>query len=67
LVTALVAILGGFDIRILGFAIPSLVREWHFESADFAPVLAIGLAGVGLAARWQGDAPIASAGAPLIG
>jgi AAHS family 4-hydroxybenzoate transporter-like MFS transporter len=36
----------GFDIQILGFAIPSIMREWHLERAAFAPVLAIGLAGM---------------------
>ena len=49
LVTALAAIaivFDGFDIQILGFAIPSLVREWHVSRAAFGPVLALGLAGM---------------------
>jgi AAHS family 4-hydroxybenzoate transporter-like MFS transporter len=51
LLTALAAIavtFDGFDIQILGFAIPSIMREWHLVRADFAPVLAIGLAGMAL-------------------
>jgi MFS transporter, AAHS family, 4-hydroxybenzoate transporter len=48
-VTALVAlalIFDGFDIQILGFAIPSLMREWHAARSEFGPVLAVGLAGM---------------------
>ena len=51
LVTALAAIaiiFDGFDIQILGFAIPSLVREWHVARIQFGPVLAVGLAGMAL-------------------
>jgi MFS transporter, AAHS family, 4-hydroxybenzoate transporter len=43
---ALAVIFDGFDIQILGFAIPSLIREWHVVRADFGPVLAMGLAGM---------------------
>jgi AAHS family 4-hydroxybenzoate transporter-like MFS transporter len=43
---ALAVIFDGFDIQILGFAIPSLIREWHVARGDFGPVLAIGLAGM---------------------
>jgi AAHS family 4-hydroxybenzoate transporter-like MFS transporter len=42
----LAIVFDGFDIQILGFAIPSLMREWHVARADFGPVLAIGLAGM---------------------
>lgn len=45
---AVAIIFDGFDIQILGFAIPSLVREWHVARSDFAPVLAVGLAGMAL-------------------
>ena len=51
---ALAVIFDGFDIQILGFAIPSLMREWHLARAAFAPVLALGLAGM-------------SAGSPVAG
>jgi AAHS family 4-hydroxybenzoate transporter-like MFS transporter len=46
LLAALAIIFDGFDIQVLGFAIPSLIREWHAARADFGPVLAIGLAGM---------------------
>jgi AAHS family 4-hydroxybenzoate transporter-like MFS transporter len=55
---ALAIIFDGFDIQILGFAIPSLIREWHVARADFGPVLAVGLAGMavgGAAAGLCGD------------
>jgi MFS transporter, AAHS family, 4-hydroxybenzoate transporter len=43
---AFAIIFDGFDIQILGFAIPSLMREWHAARADFGLVLAVGLAGM---------------------
>jgi AAHS family 4-hydroxybenzoate transporter-like MFS transporter len=43
---ALAVIFDGFDIQILGFAIPSLMSEWHVARGAFAPVLAVGLAGM---------------------
>ena len=61
LLTALVAIavvFDGFDIQILGFAIPSLIREWHAARAEFGMVLAAGLAGMvmgALIAGYAGD------------
>jgi MFS transporter, AAHS family, 4-hydroxybenzoate transporter len=45
---ALAVIFDGFDIQILGFAIPSLMREWHVTRSEFGPVLALGLAGMAL-------------------
>ncbi|HTM49928.1 MAG TPA: MFS transporter [Bryobacteraceae bacterium] len=48
LLAALAVIFDGFDIQILGFAIPSILREWNLTRGDFAPVLAIGLAGMTL-------------------
>ena len=43
---ALAVIFDGFDIQILGFAIPSLIKEWGVTRAAFGPVLAVGLAGM---------------------
>ena len=43
---ALAIIFDGFDIQILGFVIPSLMKEWHVSRATLAPVLALGLAGM---------------------
>lgn len=57
LLTALAALavtFDGFDIQILGFAIPSIMREWHLTRSDFAPVLAIGLAGMALGSPLAG-------------
>lgn len=54
LLAALAVIFDGFDIQILGFAIPSIMREWNVARGAFAPVLAIGLAGM-------------AAGSPLAG
>lgn len=56
-VTALAAvaiIFDGFDIQVLGFAIPSLIQDWHVSRGRFGPVLAVGLAGMAI-------------GAPLLG
>ena len=44
----------GFDLQILGFAIPSIMREWHVGRASFAPVAAIGLAGMALGSPLAG-------------
>ena len=47
-------IFDGFDIQILGFAIPSMTGEWHVARAAFAPVLAIGLAGMAAGSPFAG-------------
>jgi AAHS family 4-hydroxybenzoate transporter-like MFS transporter len=47
--TALAAaavIFDGFDIQVLAFAIPSLMRDWVLPRSAFAAVLALGLAGM---------------------
>src|SRR5689334_3421544 len=46
--TALAAIFDGFDIQIVGFTIPSFMREWHVQRSQFAPVLAVGLVGLAI-------------------
>lgn len=46
ILAALAIIFDGFDIQILGLAIPSLIREWHVARSAFGPVLALGLAGM---------------------
>src|SRR5450755_2933983 len=43
---ALALIFDGFDISIVGFAIPSILRDWHLPRASFAPLLVIGLVGM---------------------
>jgi AAHS family 4-hydroxybenzoate transporter-like MFS transporter len=55
---AVAVVFDGFDIQILGFAIPSLMKEWHAARSQFGPVLALGLAGMvlgGPVAGYCGD------------
>jgi len=54
ILAALAVIFDGFDIQILGFAIPSLIREWHVARSAFAPVLALGLAGMAVGSPLAG-------------
>src|SRR4051795_5343810 len=56
LLAALAVIFDGLDIQILGFAIPSIMREWHVVRADFAIVLAVGLAGMAFGSPFAGYA-----------
>ena len=51
---ALAVIFDGFDIQILGFAIPSLMKEWGVARAAFGPVLALGLAGMAAGSPFAG-------------
>ena len=51
---AIAVLFDGFDIQILGFAIPSIIREWHVTRGDLAPVLAIGLCGMALGSPFAG-------------
>ncbi|MBR1177160.1 MFS transporter [Bradyrhizobium sp. KB893862 SZCCT0404] len=61
LLCALAIILDGLDNQILGFAIPSLIKEWNVTRGDFAPALALGFVGMtigtpigGLVGDWLG-------------
>lgn len=54
LLAALAIIFDGFDLQILGFAMPSIMREWHLARAAFAPVAALGLVGMGLGSPLAG-------------
>ncbi len=51
---ALAVLLDGYDNQVLGFALPAMIAEWHAARSLFAPVLAIGLVGVGLGAGLGG-------------
>jgi len=58
LLCALAIIFDGFDISIVGFAIPSILREWQLARASFAPLLVIGLVGMtvgSISAGFVGD------------
>jgi MFS transporter, AAHS family, 4-hydroxybenzoate transporter len=54
LLAALAIIFDGFDLQILGFAMPSIMREWHLARAAFAPIAALGLVGMGLGSPLAG-------------
>lgn len=43
---ALAIVFDGFDNQVLGFATPSLIKEWGITKGDMAPVAAIGLFGM---------------------
>ncbi|MEO8592868.1 MAG: MFS transporter [Candidatus Solibacter sp.] len=53
-VAAVAVMFDGFDIQILGFAIPSLMKEWGVARAAFGPVLALGLAGMAAGSPFAG-------------
>jgi AAHS family 4-hydroxybenzoate transporter-like MFS transporter len=44
--TALAIIFDGADNQLLGTAIPAIMRDWQLSRAAFAPVLALGMAGM---------------------
>lgn len=46
LLCALAIVLDGLDNQILGFAIPSMIKEWSVTRGDFAPALALGFVGM---------------------
>ncbi len=54
LLAALAVVFDGFDIQILGFAMPSIMQEWHLARAAFAPVAALGLVGMGMGSPLAG-------------
>ena len=57
LVTALAALaitFDGFDLQILGIAVPSMMRDWHAARSQFGPALAMGLAGMALSGPLAG-------------
>ena len=59
LVLALLAlIIEGYDVQIMSFAAPSLLKAWHLQRAALAPVLSASLAGILFGAPllgWLGD------------
>ncbi|MEO7275262.1 MAG: MFS transporter, partial [Vicinamibacterales bacterium] len=55
---ALTIIFDGIDNQLLGVTIPSIMAEWHVGRSAFAPVVALGFAGMmigGAAAGMAGD------------
>lgn len=58
LLAAIAVVFDGFDIQVLGFAIPSIMKEWHITRGALAPASALGLTGMALGsvfAGWCGD------------
>lgn len=43
---ALAVVLDGFDVQLIGFVIPSLIREWGISGSAFGPVVAAGMFGM---------------------
>jgi AAHS family 4-hydroxybenzoate transporter-like MFS transporter len=54
LLAAIAVIFDGFDIQVLGIAIPSIMRDWHVARAAFAPIAALGLAGMACGSPFAG-------------
>lgn len=54
LLAALSIVFDGFDGQLIGFAIPVIIREWGVTGADFAPVVAAGLVGMGIGSACAG-------------
>jgi MFS transporter, AAHS family, 4-hydroxybenzoate transporter len=48
LLAALSIVMDGFDGQMIGFAIPSIMKDWGVTRGDFAPVVAAGLIGMGV-------------------
>ena len=59
LVLALLAlIVDGYDVQVMSFAAPSLLKAWHLQRAAFAPVFSASLFGIMFGAPlfgWLGD------------
>lgn len=51
---ALTIIFDGADIQLLSISIPTLMAEWSVERSAFAPILAIGLAGMAIGGTLAG-------------
>ncbi|GJH17664.1 MFS transporter [Caballeronia novacaledonica] len=51
---ALAIVMDGFDGQLIGFAIPSLIKEWGITRNAFAPAVAAGLVGVGIGSAFAG-------------
>ena len=54
ILAALSIVMDGFDGQLIGFAIPSLIKEWGVTRNAFAPAVAAGLVGMGLGSAFAG-------------
>jgi MFS transporter, AAHS family, 4-hydroxybenzoate transporter len=58
LLALLALIIDGYDVQVMSFAAPSLLKAWHLNRAAFAPVLGASLIGILFGAPmfgWIGD------------
>ena len=51
---ALSIIMDGFDGQLIGYAIPTIIKEWGITRNAFAPAVAAGLAGMGIGSACAG-------------
>ncbi len=54
LMAALSIVMDGFDGQLIGFAIPSIIKEWGITRGAFAPAVAAGLIGMGIGSACAG-------------
>lgn len=51
---AMSIVMDGFDGQLIGFAIPSMIKEWNITRSAFAPAVAAGLIGMGIGSACAG-------------
>lgn len=51
----LAVVLDGFDIQLIGFALPALIRDWGVTRSALVPVVAVGLIGMSLGSLVAGS------------
>lgn len=57
-IAVLAVVLDGFDIQLLGVAMPALMKQWGLDKAAFVPVIALGLLAMSMGTAlsgWLGD------------
>jgi MFS transporter, AAHS family, 4-hydroxybenzoate transporter len=42
----LAALVDGFDVQVIGYVAPSIVRDWAIDKAALGPVFSVGLLGL---------------------
>lgn len=51
---AMAIVMDGFDGQLIGYAVPTLIKEWGVSRAAFAPVIAVGLIGMAIGSSIAG-------------
>lgn len=54
ILAALAVVMDGFDSQLIGYAIPSIIKDWNITRGAFAPALAVGLIGMGVGSALAG-------------